>query len=653
MLGPLVLTIAIAACTSSTEPSGTSLVEQPATSVATPTPTTTPSPTTEERLDQLGGEPCPESDFTCVTIDVPLDHFQDIGVSTEVVFAVLPATGEREGVFVTATGGPGTAGISYADSYTSVLVEEFTEKFDIVFFDQRGVGMSGGLTCPEASVTLYRTSSVTPLGFDEESLSAAAETYADDCLAEAGDSPLWPYLSTAQVVEDIDVFRETMGYESLIFFGESYGTQVVQTYAAAHGDRLERMVIDGVVDLTLTGLEFFADQANAFGETLESTFAACADDPACSENFADTDPASEYDRLVALLLEEPLLAEFPLPDGGTATRALGLGDFEVVAAGQMYGEVDRALLLRALAASATRDDIVPLLRLFYPNIGLDPATETVLIDPTWSDAMYYGVDCLDYHYPGETPEAKTESFFANGAGFESRRLGAMVVAELPCAFWPYTPSDPARPEPLVAEGIPTLVLGATADPATPYQQGIDVLGRLATGYSISQTGGPHVIWGRGNECPDLAVDAFILDGVPPEETECDGYVVDYYPPLFPTSMDDFTDVLTFLGAIEDEVTYLPEYWYWDGYSETAAGCHHGGTLGMEPTDVGYRFIFDSCAFAVDGAITGEATYDAENDVFTMEEISVGSPECRFGYTRSGDEYDVADQCDDWFDPETG
>ena len=642
----------MASCTSSGVTSTTHVDTSVATTVITPTTTTEPEPvSTAERLEELGGESCPDSEFTCVSIEVPLDHFGSSSETTDVVFAVLPASGERRGVFVTATGGPGSAGIAYADWYTSALDASITESFDIVFFDQRGVGMSGGLTCPAAAVAYYRKDPLTGLGFDQAGLTAAAETFTTDCLAEAGDSPLWPYLATDQVVEDIELFRTTMGYESLVVYGESYGTQVAQTYAAAHGERTERVIIDGVVDLTLTGLEFFVDQANAFTATLQATFDGCAEDPACDGDFEVRSPDVEYDRLAGLLTESPITAEFPLPDGSTAQRSLGLGDLEVAAAGQMYGEVERAILLRALAASAARDDLVPLLSLFYVTIGMDPESETAVDDPTWSDAIYYGVDCLDYDYPGETPGARAESFFSNAAGFETQRLGSSVVAELPCAFWPYRPTDPARPEALVAEGIATLVLGATADPATPHQQGIDVWGRLAEGYSISQTGGPHVIFGRGNECPDVAVTAFIVDGEVPTVSECEGYVVDYYPPLFPLGLSEFPDAFTFLTAVEDEVTYLPEYWYWDGYDETAAGCRHGGTLTMGPTEVGYSFEFDSCAFAADGPLTGRAEYDTENDVFTMEQIAVGSEDCLFSYERSGENYDVADQCDALFDPD--
>ena len=95
--------------------------------------------TTENTLDELGGYPCPASDFTCIKLTVPLDHFAaDDDRTLEVVFGVLPATGERKGMFVTATGGPGSSGLASADGYTAAFDPSITEHFDIVFFDQRG-----------------------------------------------------------------------------------------------------------------------------------------------------------------------------------------------------------------------------------------------------------------------------------------------------------------------------------------------------------------------------------------------------------------------------------------------------------------------------------------------------------------------------------
>src|SRR5688500_4597140 len=54
--------------------------------------------TTQDLLDALGGAPCFDwSIFTCVTIEVPLDHFNPADTRTiPVTFAVLPASGARK-----------------------------------------------------------------------------------------------------------------------------------------------------------------------------------------------------------------------------------------------------------------------------------------------------------------------------------------------------------------------------------------------------------------------------------------------------------------------------------------------------------------------------------------------------------------------------
>src|SRR5512138_279140 len=121
-------------------------------------PTSNQKTNTEQLLEDLGGFPCYEgSAFTCVTIDVPLNHFNPADTRTiPVVFAVLPASGTRKGMFVTATGGPGSSGVLSADSYSAAFDPGILESFDVVFFDQRGMGLSGGLTCPFAAAEYYR-----------------------------------------------------------------------------------------------------------------------------------------------------------------------------------------------------------------------------------------------------------------------------------------------------------------------------------------------------------------------------------------------------------------------------------------------------------------------------------------------------------------
>jgi hypothetical protein len=125
LIGLLVLLFFAQACGPLTPMPAPTTVATVAPTISTSTPVSvTEAAVTESApgLKGLGGVPCPDSDFTCVTLTVPLNHFDPNDSRTiKVVFAILPATGERKGMFVTATGGPGSAGITSADSYILTL----------------------------------------------------------------------------------------------------------------------------------------------------------------------------------------------------------------------------------------------------------------------------------------------------------------------------------------------------------------------------------------------------------------------------------------------------------------------------------------------------------------------------------------------------
>jgi pimeloyl-ACP methyl ester carboxylesterase len=622
---------------------------------ATPAPsalgsTPPPRPSTEKILRQLGGRPCPDdSEFTCVSISMPLDHFNPADRRTiSVTFAVLPATGARKGMFVTATGGPGTSGIAVADSYTSAFDPRIPRRFDIVFFDQRGMALSGGLTCPDAAATYYQADgrAVTPA--QEAAIKNAARTFSQACVTEMGNPEILPYLGTRQAVEDLERFRQLMQTDKFWLYGESYGTQYAQTYAAQHGAHLAGLMLDGTVDLTLDGYEFYAQQAQAFNDTLVATLHTCNDDPACAEDM-NGDGVAAYDHLAARLQRRPLPFRFPLPTGDLAPREFTFADLEVVAAGQMYSEDDRMLFSRALAAYASRQDLTPLARLFYLSLGLDPETLAAIPDPSWSDAIYYGVECQDYAYPGATPEKKANNYLRAGDPVEARvpRLASIFYGDLPCAYWPNPTTDLTRPAPLKAKGIPTLVLGATADPATPVGNGISVYEHLSDGYLITQQGGPHIIFGRGNACPDdIVTDFLVKDQVPAQrETECEGVVADEYVPLAPRNADAFDSPLDALASAETEITYLPEYYYWDGVEATSAGCNVGGTLNFRADGDKYAFTLDTCAFTRGFSMTGTGSYDPDKDRFVLKVATTGRWQCQLKYVRTGDQSNVTGVCD--------
>ncbi len=191
--------------------------------------------------------------------------------------------------------------------------------------------------------------------------------------------------------------------------------------------------------------------------------------------------------------------------------------------------------------------------------------------------------------------------------------------------------------PLTAAGIPTLVLGATADPATPVDNGRHVFANLTEGYLVTTQGGAHVIYGRGDACPDdLVTDFLVSEALPDRETACEGVVADAYVPIAPRSAADFASPIEALASADDEINYLPEYYYWDGETPTAIGCPFGGRLSFEAIDAGEAFTLDQCAFSQGFTMTGAGSYNYDEERFTLDVIVSGLAGGTLSYTRESD-----------------
>jgi hypothetical protein len=227
------------------------------------------------------------------------------------------------------------------------------------------------------------------------------------------------------------------------------------------------------------------------------------------------------------------------------------------------------------------------------------------------------------------------------------RLASIFYGDLPCAYWPNPTSNLDRPDYLYAEGVPTLVLGATADPATPVGNGISVYQHLADGYLITQQGGPHVIFGRGNVCPDAIVTDFLVNDVVPaeRETTCDGVVADDYVPIAPLNASEFKNPLKGLASAETEINYLPEYYYWDGLEPTSAGCAQGGILSFAFDGSVYDYTLNNCTFTNNFTMTGTGSYNPDTDTFLLKVATSGRWQCNLEYTRKDDNTKVKGKCD--------
>lgn len=463
-------------------------------------------------------------EFSCVTLSVPTDHADPGGEHWDVTFGLHRAEGEPRGTFVVATGGPGSSGLAAADYYTSSYPAELQQDFDIVFFDQRGIGLSQEFRCDRAYYETFTASvDASSSAGDRDAFADAATQFGQDCFDEAGVDPATaPRYATTQAVEDLEAFREWLGAPALTLYGESYGTQYVQTYAAAHPDHVAALVVDGVVDLSTDVQDFAVSAARAYSGVLDDTLRYCDRQQRCADDAPGDSPAG-YDQLAAQLTATP----GTLDDGTEVDGSL----LAAAAGGSMSVPYLRTSFQEALNAGIA-GDLEPLADLAYEGTG--PTSD-------FSDALFYAVECQDYDFvpQGGDPRAELDDWLdrAGAEGIDDLRLGGVYYGDTPCPFWPGAAetADAERPAPVTDPPYPVLVLGADTDPNTPVVGAVGVFRDLTPGSGpedafLLERGGPHVIYGWGVRCVDDVVNAFLTDGTLPADrlTVCPGEVADPY-----------------------------------------------------------------------------------------------------------------------------
>jgi len=574
--------------------------------------------TLKATIDAMGGQPCRVGNLTCVSVEVPVDHrANSAGPTIKIEYSISFASEESKGILFYVVGGPGGSGIGVADDYLAAFDKRLTQNMDIVFFDQRGVGPDHGIECPEAQ-GVFDLTRIT-VDHPDEAI-AAAKTFAADCTAEMKSRDLLNFVDTEQAIRDLEDFRQKIGAPKVWVYGESYGTQFSQQYATAYPTAIKGVVIDGVVDLALDFDGYYASYTESAEKILARVLKACSEIPGCREDMRG-DAAAAYDALTA---KAPIEVDFPLADGALAKRQLTVAMLDANAFYALYGPDDRAAFLRALAA-ASRGQLLPMVRLAYSNLAIDPETEEGTPDPTWFGAAYYAITCTDYGEGPADSEAAAREIMERARAFapHAPRLLRFYFAErLACAFWPKR-GPKERPKPYLGGDFPTLILNADADPITPITMSYAILDQAKNAYMVAMKNGPHVIWGRGLTCPDEIVFGLMFDGTLPEASEqfCTQDFIGSYTPLTLTEMSAAGDPFSVAQALEKEINQSPELGNWDGNDPLSVGCDFGGAVEVSAAEEGTAYTFNKCAWWRNMIVDGGGTQideGAENVGLTLD-----------------------------------
>ncbi len=170
------------------------------------------------------------------------------------------------------------------------------------------------------------------------------------------------------------------------------------------------------------------------------------------------------------------------------------------------------------------------------------------------------------------------------------------------------------------------VLGATLDPATPWANAERIAASAGdNAYLIVKPGGPHVIFGRGETCPDDIVTEFLEHGTLPDSrrTVCPGNVADDYVPIPPLISTEYASTKAALRSADDEIVNSADYWGWDAEEPLATGCRFGGSIVYTPTDTGSSLKLDACSWSRGLGLTGTGVIDDDAGTLVAARVPVG------------------------------
>jgi pimeloyl-ACP methyl ester carboxylesterase len=442
--------------------------------------------------------------FDCTKVTVPLDYADPTGATIQIAVIRLKAA-TSQGSLLVNPGGPGGSGVALVRMADRVYTPRLLAAYDIVGFDPRGVGASSPVRCvSDRQLDQLLEADWTPdTPAERARLTKLSRALGAGC---ARRSPaIAAHMSTAEAARDMDVIRAALGTGKANFLGWSYGTLLGAQYAELFPQNVGRSVLDGVAPNSLNLDQMYTGQAIAYEDSLRRFAADCLTHTDCPLKGSVDHAITQIRSFLARLERKPIT--------GWNGRKLN----ESLATSALYYSLyfppyswER---LRVALTAGFAGIGEPLLAIQDSYVDRDPVTDHYTSN--WMQAQF-AVLCSDSPAFGGPAHASTLASQSKASAPVFGATNAWLT--LPCWQWAPRPSTPTPITPFHATGsAPILVVSTTHDPATPYQDGVDVAGQLDNATLLTFDGDGHTAYMRGSTCIDNAVDSYLIDGVMPAD----------------------------------------------------------------------------------------------------------------------------------------
>jgi pimeloyl-ACP methyl ester carboxylesterase len=432
---------------------------------------------------------CPDdASARCGTLNVPLDRDGVVKGRIPIRFAYV---GNPRGAtpIVALSGGPGQAGVILLQDFADSLRPATRGRRAVIVLDQRGTGDSGLLRCR----TLEKA----------DLLKAGKE--AGICAGRLGAKR--DYYMSSDTAADMDALRAALGVKKWSVYGVSYGTKVASIYAQRYPTRVDRLVLDSVVEP--------GGPDALYGPTFEAIprvlRGICANGLCRS---VSKDFVADVSKLIAKLAGGPLKGYVVGADGKRRSRTFGRNR---LFATMLTGDFDESLRaeLPTAVRSALRGDPAPVIRLSHRAGQIEGGGD----DPEFLSATLYATTvCTEQTFPWDwnadpatrlaqakeavaaIPDAKLYPFDRSTA-YDSDEIDL-------CSRWPAVKRPPLPPLAPMPD-VPALLVSGQDDLRTPLESAKRLAAQLPRSSVVSVPGTGHSVFGADlTGCSDRALSAF-------------------------------------------------------------------------------------------------------------------------------------------------
>lgn len=450
-------------------------------------------------INPIKWEPCTqfssiESKYSCATVNVPLDYNNTSLGTTKlavVKYQVNPAS--TQALFFN-PGGPWGSVSSIQRYFESNYSDATKQKYAIIYFDPRGVGLSNELSdCPlliPSTLNSILSRSGFSVGFNNY------QSLLMSCF-DLESNPVKNYMSTTTMAYDMDYVRRAAGYSKISFVGYSYGTQLGSVYLSLFPNNVDKMVLDSNMNPDHQLLPLMTGSPAAFQSALNYLLNECNLNSRCA---LYPNAKQQYYNLIARIESGQVLDQ----DG----NPIMLQNFYDTLSGMLLRLKFYPAIITLISdtLSSNRFDVEPQGNVITGNslvFSIVVASDFLRTNlSSYNQAMYLASQYWDQD------SLSSYIVLTNNLDNEDLVRGYSSLPNHPLANLTY-PTNLSK----------VLVMGNYYDPSTPYADSVAMSQTIPNAVLVSFAGAGHI--SAVNPCMNAYMNDYLLTGnTPPVGTVC-------------------------------------------------------------------------------------------------------------------------------------